>query len=939
MKNSAIMPGRGALSPVLQSVAFGLAYYASTKLSHDITGTRTNILTSWFPSGLFLGVLLRTERRHWLGLVLAGGLGDLAYNYFESNFWPLKFVLLAHLGNSASAVLGAWLVQRMVAERPTLDSVREFFGMLTFGGLLSLPLSATIGALLSEAWTPGRDWWFTWGLWYGGDLLGVLLLTPVLLAWPDGIRRPALWRLTPRLMEAVGLGLGAGVTLGLSYYFQWPQLILPLFVAIPFVIWAAFRFGLRSVSTLVFFCVLLAQWFLHRGYGVIGRSTLPDTAKNLELLVGFGGFSLLSLFPAVVLAAQHRTAAALREWDRVYRALNENINQGYYTADQHSRFTYCNPSFFALCGYRPDELTGESCFHLIAEEDRERVVNTYREWSRDPSAHDVQCEFRAVAKSGRLFWVEQSTNFLRDADGRMVEGRNVLRDITARKQAELQIRNQASLLNQTHDAIMVADLDNRFTFWNKATERITGWSSAEALGRTAEELFGLAEAAFLATTRQTVIATGVWHGEFRFRHKDDRSVILDLRVSLIHDAAGRSNGRISIGTDITEKKQLEEQVQRVQRIETLGMLAAGIAHDLNNILSPMLMAGPLLRNRATHPSDLRVLDLVEKSAERGSALVKQILSFTRGVNAERTLLQSRHILLDVSQMITDTFPKSIQVESHFPADLWPVLSNPTQLHQILINLCINARDAMPTGGTLTLGARNETLADAPDGLPSGNYLLIEVADTGTGMTPEVLARIWEPFFTTKAEGRGTGLGLATVRGILPQLGGTISVESTPGRGSVFRVYHPATLSEVAATTASGSQDPAANSPRHELLLVVDDDTEVRKLMALSLTQWGYRVLQAKDSAEATECFLAHSSEISLIIFDLDLPGQDGLTMARQLQGLRPDLRVLFVTGVDSMKNFLLPALPAGVPLLKKPFARQSLRRETECALAAPPFAL
>ena len=939
MKNSAIMPGRGALSPVLQSVAFGLAYYASAKLSHDITGTRTNILTSWLPSGLFLGVLLRTERRHWLGLVLAGGLGDLAYNYFESSFWPLKFVLLAHLGNSASAVLGAWLVRRMVAERPTLDSVREFFGMLAFGGLLSLPLSATIGALLSEAWTPGRDWWFTWVFWYCGDLLGVLLLTPVLLSWSDGIRRPALWRLTPRLMEAVGLWLGVGVTINLSYYFQWPQLILPLFVAIPFVIWAAFRFGLRSVSTLIFFCVLLAQWFIHRGYGVIGRSTLPDTAKNLELLVGFGGFSLLSLFPAVVLAAQHRTAAALREWDRVYRALNENINQGYYTADQHSRFTYCNPSFFALCGYRPDELTGESCFHLIAEEDRERVVNTYREWSRDPSAYDVQCEFHAVAKSGRLFWVEQSTNFLRDADGRMVEGRNVLRDITARKQAELQIRNQANLLNQTQDIIIVADLDNRFTFWNKATEHLTGWSAAEALGQTAELVFGPGTRDRLEIIREAVLATGAWQGEFPLNHKDGRSVILDLRVTLIRDDAGRPSGRISTGTDITEKKQLEEQVQRTQRIESLGLLAAGIAHDLNNILSPVLMAAPLLRTRATHPSDLRVLDLVEKSALRGSALVQQILSFAHGANTERVLLQARHILLEVNQLMAVTFPKSIAVENDIPADLWPVVSNSTQLHQVVLNLCINARDAMPTGGTLTLTARNEALVAAPDCLPSGSYLIIEVADTGTGMTPEVLTRIWEPFFTTKAEEQGTGLGLATARGILAQLGGTISVESTPGRGSVFRVYHPATLSEVAATTASGSQDPAANSHRPELVLVVDDDTEVRKLMSLSLTQWGYRVLQAKDSAEAMEHFLVHSSDISLVIFDLDLPGQDGLTLARQLQGLRPDLRVLFVTGVDSLKSFLLPRLPADAPLLKKPFARQSLREEIERTLAAPVFAL
>jgi two-component system cell cycle sensor histidine kinase/response regulator CckA len=246
---------------------------------------------------------------------------------------------------------------------------------------------------------------------------------------------------------------------------------------------------------------------------------------------------------------------------------------------------------------------------------------------------------------------------------------------------------------------------------------------------------------------------------------------------------------------------------------------------------------------------------------------------------------------------------------------------------------------MPGGGTLTLRAGNETLPEAPNGLPSGSYLIIEVADTGTGISPEVMAHIWDPFFTTKAAGHGTGLGLATVRGILAQHGGTITLTTTLGVGSVFRVFLPATTSAPATTIAAETTETEGDSLRNELVLIVDDDTEVRKLMALSLTQWGYRVLQAKDGTEATASYLAHSADISLIIFDLDLPGQDGITLARQLQGLRPDLRVLFVTGVDSMKNFLLPPLPAGAPLLKKPFARQALRAETERALSTPPFAL
>ena len=1062
-KKAAAIPGPGALPPWLQAVVFGLAYFASAELSRDIAGAQDYILNCWLPSGLFLGVLLLTERRHWLWLVLAGGLGDLAYNYFNPFSWTLKFMLLAHLGNSASAVMGAWLVRRLVAERPTLDSVRELIGLLVFGGLLSIPLSATIGALLVKALTPQVDWLLAWCFWYSSDLLGVLLLTPVLLAWRDSIRRPALWRLTTRQAEAVGLWLGAGVTLGLSYYFQWPKLIFPLFVVIPYIIWASFRFGLRGVSVILLSSVLIAEWFIDRGFGRIGIGNLSVVANDVEMLVGLGSFSLLGLFPAVMLAEQRRAESALRASEARLRAIIDHEPECVKLVDKDGLILEMNPAGLRMIEADTlAEVQNRSVYPLIAEEHRttfrtlhhkvlrgesgelefdviglkgtrrslethatplrdaagavtavlgltrditarrqadaalrkseaglamaQRIIRLgswefipatgqwtwsdelFRLFQLDPAqgvptrahilamlhpddratfqqTHDLARPavrdgvFRLQLPDGHQLWIEEHTEPIFDQAGRLVSIMGTTLDVTARQTAEARLREQASLLNQTSDAIIVASVDNRFTFWNEGAERLTGWPAAEVLGQTGEMVFGPDARVQLKAVREAVLATGVWHGELPFRRKDGRTALLDLRVTLIRDAAGRPKARLSIATDITEKKQLEEQVQRAQRTESLGMLAAGIAHDLNNILSPVLMAAPLLRTRATHPSDLRVLDLVEKSAQRGSALVQQILSFAHGANTERVLLQARHILLEVNQLMAVTFPKSIAVESDIPADLWPVVSNSTQLHQVVLNLCINARDAMPTGGTLTLTARNEALVDAPDCLPSGSYLIIEVADTGTGMTPEVLTRIWEPFFTTKAEEQGTGLGLATARGILAHHGGTITVESAAGRGSVFRVYLPATMSAVASPTAAGSHDSAAKSLRNELVLVVDDDADVRQLLALSLTQWGYRILQAKDSAEAMEHFLAHSSDISLIIFDLDLPGQDGLTLARQIQGLRPDLRVLFVTGVDSMKSFLLPQLPAGAPLLKKPFARQSLREEIERTLAAPAFAL
>ncbi len=1307
--------GRGARPPVLRAAVFGLAYFALARLSFSVSGTEDNILSCWLPSGLFLGALLLTERRHWLGLILAGGLGDLAYNFSGLSPWPLRYLLLAHLGNSASAVLGAWLVRRFVVERPSLESAREFIGLLVFGGLLSLPLTATIGTLATKAVDPQVDWLLIWGHWYSSDLLGVLLLAPVLLAWRESVRWPATWRLPPRFAEAVGLCLGTVATLCAAFYFQWPQLILPLFLAIPYVLWASFRFGVRGASGLVLISLLVAQWFIDRGYGMAGGSALTAVARNVEMLVYIGGFSVIGLFPAIVLAEQRRSEAALREKDRVYRALVENINQGYYMADRRSRFLFCNPAMHAISGYRSDELAGISCFRLVAEEDRDRVINSYRKWIHDPSVVDVQCEFRAVTASGRKFWVEQSTHFQRDAEGRVVEGCNVLRDITARQEAEaalreseergrlvalatqdciwdwdftaeqgwqneaycrflgltpeegvvrsyapwmahlhpddaarvdtslrtaiagrdntwacdyrirrtdgtyaevharayilrgttgrpqrmigamrdvterlqtaakLQssesrlraiidhepecvklvdpdglllemnpaglmmieadsldqvknqsvygliaaehrpafralhekilrgdsgvlefditglkgtrrtlethatplrdaagtitamlgvtrditarkqaeearrrseekfaalihsvdgivweadaatlrftfvspraerllgypttrwtdepafwvdhihpddrehasrycrqctrekrdhefeyrmlavdgravwlrdivtvvvehdrpvklrgimvditahkaaealIREQAGLLNQTRDAIMVADLGDRFTFWNEGAERITGWPAAETLGQTAELVLGPVDAAQLAVIRTAVMTTGAWHGELPVRHKDGRLVTLDLRVALVRDAAGRPKGRLSIATDITEKKQLEEHLLRVQRLESLGMLAAGIAHDLNNILSPVLMAAPLLRHRAMRPEDLRILDAIEKSAQRGGALVQQILSFARGHGTEMTLLQPKHVLREVVDLITDTFPKSIRVELELPEPLDPVRANPTQIHQALLNLCINARDAMSAGGILTLRAGNRPAEGRPG-------VFIEVADTGSGMSPEILARIWEPFFTTKGEGRGTGLGLATVRDIVRGHQGTIAVESTPGRGSTFRLWLPAT-----AETRPRSAPPVSSHPpvagAGQLLLVVDDDAQVRQTLGRLLTHASYRVLAAGSGDELRRLHAARLPEADLILMDLDLPSEDGLSLARALQQTQPAQRILFTTGSTGLGGFVVRSLPPGAPLLLKPFTEEELLGAVQAALAAPPFAL
>jgi two-component system, cell cycle sensor histidine kinase and response regulator CckA len=374
-----------------------------------------------------------------------------------------------------------------------------------------------------------------------------------------------------------------------------------------------------------------------------------------------------------------------------------------------------------------------------------------------------------------------------------------LRDCSERRkrnQDEQQIREQADLLNKAHDAIIVTDLGGRITFWNEGAERISGWSSAEVLGRSPEEVLGIGFHGKIDEARKALAEAGEWRGEMPLHDKNRNPLTVEVSMTLIRDKSGQPRARLSIGTDVTAKKSLEEQFLRMQRLESIGMLTSGIAHDLSNILAPILLAAPVLRSEITNPVHARMITTIEKSAQRGTALVRQILSFARGVSGEPHPVEIGHLFWEARNVISETFPKSIRLEDSIPDNLWFITANPTQVHQVLLNLCVNARDAMPNGGTLTLRAENcvmdEPAARAIDGASAGEWVVLHVEDTGMGIPDDVLARIWDPFFTTKGPGKGTGLGLSTVRGIVKSHGGFITLTTRSGLGTTFRVHFPRT---------------------------------------------------------------------------------------------------------------------------------------------------
>ncbi|HEY9749942.1 MAG TPA: response regulator [Allocoleopsis sp.] len=552
-------------------------------------------------------------------------------------------------------------------------------------------------------------------------------------------------------------------------------------------------------------------------------------------------------------------------------------------------------------GLSPDPLTCpvEDLLATIHPEDVAVVDQSIRQAIGIQTGLDV--EFRVPWPDGTLHWVSSRGRGDYDANGQIVRMLGISMDITERKQSEQKICEQAALLNVTTDAIVVQDLDNRVVFWNQGAERLYGWSAKEVIGKNLNQFLPqdplpacLKNLAWLQEHRE-------WQGELNQLTQSGQAIVVASRWTLVQDDHGQPKSILMVNTDITEQKKLEAQFLRSQRLESVGTLASGIAHDLNNSLAPILMSVQLLEKKIQDPQSRHLLSILEANTRRSADLVKQVLSFARGLEGEHTLLQVKHLLHEIRQIVKQTFPRSltITIELQTP-DLWPILGDATQLHQVLMNLCVNARDAMPEGGTLSLSAENlwidENYARMYLDAKVGPYVVLTVTDTGIGISPENLDKIFEPFFTTKEIGKGTGLGLSTVIGIVKGHGGFVTVYSQLHKGTMFKVYLPAQETTV---------DTQAKAQRHlpkgqgELILVVDDEEPIRETTRISLEAYGYQVLTANDGIEAIALYAQHQQEVSVVLIDMMMPSMDGPMTIRMLQKLDPEVKIIAVSGLVS----------------------------------------
>ncbi len=602
------------------------------------------------------------------------------------------------------------------------------------------------------------------------------------------------------------------------------------------------------------------------------------------------------------------------------------------------RFLAANFSALKAYGWTRDEFLSMTMDRILPTKDVAAFLEYRRAVeSRGAGINQTQ-NWRHKTKVGAVIAVQTSWQNV------TFRGRRALlvtiHDRTGHLRAEEETRELTRVLSLAADAIIVCTLDREIRFWNKGAEKVYGWTSEQAIGKKVDDLLKI-DIDTCLKCMSGLLEKGDWNGQMVHAKREAGEAVVNSRWTLGYDdETSQPKSVLLINSDITETKKLESQFLRAQRLESIGTLASGIAHDLNNILSPILMATGILRG-SVGPDDQQMVDIIEGSAERGAGIVKQVLTFARGVEGERVLLQPKHLLSEMVKVMNQTFPKNIDIKTHFAPELWTVQGDATQLHQILLNLCVNARDAMsPGGGTLRVSIENvevdQQLASMNPGATMGPHVCFSVNDTGSGMTPEVMEKIFNPFFTTKEQGKGTGLGLATVIGIVKGHKGFLSLQSEVGIGTTFKIHLPA--NREARTEEKQAENLADLRGNGELVLVVDDEMPIREVIVGTLEAHNYRCYTAEDGTDALAMYFERRGAINVVITDLHMAMMDGITLTKSLKKLTPDVRVIVSSGhINKENQTILEGLNIKA-MLEKPYTAEKLLRCVKNALAATPVA-
>jgi len=658
----------------------------------------------------------------------------------------------------------------------------------------------------------------------------------------------------------------------------------------------------------------------------IHKFPLRDPLGNIYAIFGF----------VTDITERKRVQAALESSEEKFRQLAENISEVFWiTNPEKTQLLYVSPAYESIWGRTCESLmrSPQDWLEAVYPGDRQRVAEAAFSKQTQQAYDEV---YRIVRPNGSIRWIRDRAFPLHNSAGGVYRLVGVATDITELKQIELELSRREAQYHEVFSAVteglIIRTWDETIVEVNPAFCQMLGYTREEALRLKTEDFIAPDTLPLFRIYLDSIRAGHPFRYEGCLRRKDGSLIMVEANgTTLQYNGRPHQLGAIR---DITERKKLEEQFLRAQRMEAVGALAAGIAHDLNNILAPMLLAAALLKSKLSEPKDQTMASIIETGAQRGAAIIRQLLMFSRGAEGTRVNLQAGHLLTEMLQIVRETFPRNIQVELNGAGDLWTVSADATQLHQVLINLCVNARDAMPGGGKLTLSAANIRLTEDrshfhPLARP-GAYVLLTVADTGHGIPREIVDRIFDPFFTTKPLGQGTGLGLSTVMGIVKNHGGFLTVASEPGEGTTFSVYLPAVD---APELALGVPDTSAPGGHDELILLVDDEASIREAVREVLERNRYRVMSAANGEEGLQRFLEHHESVQLVLTDMMMPVMGGLDMIRSMRILQPKVKIVATSGLDT-PDWRSGLTALGVTeILPKPFEPVELLQTLQRAFA------
>jgi PAS domain S-box-containing protein len=642
-----------------------------------------------------------------------------------------------------------------------------------------------------------------------------------------------------------------------------------------------------------------------------------------------GYLQVFSTRAAQEIAHRQRVEELIAERDLYRDFFQTDLFAAIMTFDD-GRIAACNQALATLLGYETvEEIKAAGVKDLYLHPGNRRALLDRLRRDGVVSRYRVQLKRRDGSAVNSIVYAQPRF----DRHGNHLGTRAILFLDSDQQRIQDRLLEQAALLHTTGEAVIVCQPDRTVKSWNPNAQNLFRFAAESAEGQDLSQLLGELDDLDLEQAWRQVLERDLWIGEFRLRLPQGVEKTVRSQWHLLRDPNGEARSVLMTSVDVTETRALNSALYRTQRLESLGTLAGGIAHDLNNVLTPILMSSNLLIKSVEKEKDRKLLELIVATADRGREMVRQIVWFARGTGGKRSPIRLQSVLQELESVLQHTLPRSVELQTEIAGNLPPVLGDATEIFQALMNLCVNARDSMPSGGQLHLEARVGEI-DARSALVLGGiqgkpHISIEVGDTGCGIPESEIERIFDPFFTTKDCGRGSGLGLTTANSIAKGHGGSIEVVSTPGRGTVFRLLLPALEETVVEETPQATPVVPCHGGQR-IILVADDDPKILQLTAVTLEGQGYRVLQARDGSEALQIFAESSEIISGVLCDQDMPILDGMKTIRAMSRIDPQVRVLLTTGLPGFT----PALDT-IEVLPKPWSPYQLLRAVGKLLAEP----